>query len=444
MTVMGDWIGKALATPSGPVPPPEIATDFRIPNTPRNSTQTKFTRSQSVPPTIVLDRNHMHDHLPVTQPTTIDHDHDSDNENSLANISLWDDSVHNYCESDSAESDNTLLPRRKNVHRITPPRDNIVHKRLLTEDSEKMLKMIESLTKLVQQQSEQIMAQQLMITKLQESVGTLQHYIQETATPKQRSTTTPTPTPTPTPPQPPTNPQPRPSLSFADVARRAITPEQRTNLKSIAKPRTFASTTDYELVYITGFEYMPISQLKLVLRDFLDMKMIPSLTFVGKETIEFLSKKEYAQTLRDTLKDEFFIKLNYNPAKPADPNASPILKHKFYNTCLNRFKRISNTTNLSIVKEFYNERIAELEREPVAPPSDPLPQTNNDPTTSEQLPMIDAIVPPAEPNTTPQTAEAVEWYIAHSAETLTMELETMAEPQPAIVSATEPLNNQQQ
>lgn len=133
------------------------------------------------------------------------------------------------------------------------------------------------------------------------------------------------------------------------------------------RPRIRKTFKNLDKIYIQGISRQPIKNLKQLFQSLrIRTSAIPSISFLGLQTAEFLVSSDYSSSFKKIItslsptQGRFKILENYDASKAADPIATTEVKQKLQAAFVRRVHGlIEHNTNKS-VQEFYNSWLQKL------------------------------------------------------------------------------------
>lgn len=165
----------------------------------------------------------------------------------------------------------------------------------------------------------------------------------------------------------------KPKKTYAQIAAsRGIAEEdQPAAIKAIEelckRPRIRQTYKNLDKVYVQGIPRQPIKKLKQLFQSLrIRTSAIPSISFLGLQTAEFLVSSDYSSNFKKIItslspvEGRFKILDNYDASKAADPAASVEVKERLQATFVRRLHGLIEHNSNKTVKEYYNSWLAKL------------------------------------------------------------------------------------
>lgn len=215
--------------------------------------------------------------------------------------------------------------------------------------------------------------------------------------------------------------------SYADIAAsRGLKGEaQQAGIKALQalckRPRIKPNFSNLQRVYVQGIARQPIKQLKNLLQTVrIRTSAIPSISFVGLQTVEFLVTCDYINGFKKAINDlspvknRFRILETFDASKASDPSASTALKAKLQSAFVHRIHNIISKNTNKPAQDHYLNWLNELdlpppilEQEPIHPHDEEQvheQEEEEDFIEEEAMAEDDVSTPPMSPVSTTQQA----------------------------------------
>lgn len=161
--------------------------------------------------------------------------------------------------------------------------------------------------------------------------------------------------------------------TYAEIAQsRGITGDQQISavkaLQDLCKrPRVRPTLSNLQKIYVQGISRQPIKKLKSILQAVrIRTSAIPSISFVGLQTVEFLVTSDYANGFKKAIKqlspveNRFRILECYDASTASDPTASPELKNKLQAAFVTRLHGIIKNNTNQTAQDYFKDWLQRL------------------------------------------------------------------------------------
>lgn len=203
--------------------------------------------------------------------------------------------------------------------------------------------------------------------------------------------------------------------SYAEIAAsRGLQGEQQEAaikaLQSLCKrPRIKPNFQNLQRVYVQGIARQPIKQLKNILQTVrIRTSAIPSISFVGLQTVEFLVTVDYVKNFKKSIiqlspvNNRFRILETFDASKPSDLSASADLKSKLQLAFVHRVHGIINKNTNQTARNHYLNWLKALDLPIPEPINKPIePGFENKSVEMEEEDMEEEVISDSEVSTPP-------------------------------------------
>lgn len=189
------------------------------------------------------------------------------------------------------------------------------------------------------------------------------------------------------------------------------------------RPRIRKTFKKLDRVYIHGIPRQPIKNLKQLFQKLrIRTSAIPSISFLGLQTAEFLVSSDYSSSFKKIItslsptQGRFRVLEDYDASKAADPSATIEVKQKLQNAFIRRVHGLIEHNSNKSVQEFYNSWLTKLSlpipsslvQEDGNVPKNQIPQDNliQEPTTRSSTSAITEYI--SEPDSTTDSGSDID------------------------------------